>query len=211
MEGINIPSVSVAAHLVDATVNILPNLVGALIVWIFGLALAWVLSKISKEILVRLQVDRRLHLPSKGIFSTAEVIPIIIFWAIMLLAIQEGLNILELKVLSQFFGSIVNFLGGLTEAMIIVIAGYALTDYVTRQIKATKRPFADIIANSLFFLMMYITVAIALPFIGIDTTLINAILVIILGSLGLGFAIALGLGLKDTIARLAKSYERKVK
>ena len=127
-----------------------------------------------------------------------------------LIGVQEGLTQLGLEVLSSLFGSVVGFLGGLIKAIVVIVIGYALTDYVSKSIRDTKKPFSDLLANSVFFLMMYITIAMALPMIGIDTTLINAILLIILGSIGLGLAIAIGLGLKDTIARLAKKYERKL-
>jgi len=195
--------------LVNASVSLLPNLIGATVVWIAGMILAWIFAKVTKEILLRLHVDRRLHLPTKGIFSTAEIFPAVVFWSIFLVGVQQGLDQLGLSVLSDFFGQVVSFLGGLVEALVVIIVGYALTDYVSRSIRETKKPFAELIANVVFFLMMYIVVAIALPFVGIETTLINAILIIILGSIGLGLAIAIGLGLKDTIARLAKKYEKE--
>ncbi|MCD6403234.1 MAG: hypothetical protein J7K98_02815 [Candidatus Aenigmarchaeota archaeon] len=208
MNGMSI--VTALGQLVNSTLAILPSLVGATIIWISGLVLAWVLSKITKEILLRLRVDKRLNLPAKGIFSTAEVFPTIVFWAVFLISVQEGLSQLGLEVLSTFFGNVVSFLGGIIEALVIILVGYALTDYVTKNIRETKKPFSEIIANFVFFIMMYIVFALALPFIGIDTTLINAILVIILASIGIGLAIAIGLGLKDTIARIAKKYEKQL-
>jgi hypothetical protein len=64
--------------------------------------------------------------------------------------------------------------------------------------------YSDIVAKILFFLILYISIAMALPLVGIDPTLVNNILLVIIGSVGLGLAIAIGLGLKDTIARMAK-------
>ena len=209
-DGMNNSVMLALGQLVNSTVSILPGLIGAVIIWIGGLALAWVLSKITKEVLLRIKIDKRLNLPAKGIFSLSEILPLIIFWAVFLIGVQEGLTQLGLEVLSSLFGSVVGFLGGLIKAIVVIVIGYALTDYVSKSIRDTKKPFSDLLANSVFFLMMYITIAMALPMIGIDTTLINAILLIILGSIGLGLAIAIGLGLKDTIARLAKKYERKL-
>jgi hypothetical protein len=63
----------------------------------------------------------------------------------------------------------------------------------------------------IFFLVLYVSIALALPFVGIDPTLINWILIVIVASLGVGLAIAIGLGLKDVIADVARGYSRKFK
>jgi hypothetical protein len=51
----------------------------------------------------------------------------------------------------------------------------------------------------------------ALPLMGIETFIVNAVLLVIVGSVGLGLAIAIGWGLRDTIAAMAKKYERKLR
>jgi uncharacterized membrane protein YoaK (UPF0700 family) len=100
--------------------------------------------------------------------------------------------------------SILAFIPGLTKAIIVVIVGYALAEYVRRQVEASVITYSETVAKVLFFLILYIGIAMALPLVGIDPTLVNNILLIIVGSVGLGMAIAVGLGLKDTITRMAK-------
>ena len=54
-----------------------------------------------------------------------------------------------------------------------------------------------------FFFIVYISVAIALPLVGISGQLLEYILLIIVGSAGLGFAIAIGLGMKTLFQDIA--------
>jgi hypothetical protein len=52
-------------------------------------------------------------------------------------------------------------------------------------------------------------VALALPFVKIDPTLINWLLIVVMASIGFGLALAIGLGLKDVVAESAKVYARR--
>ena len=61
----------------------------------------------------------------------------------------------------------------------------------------------------IFFLIIYLSIALALPFVGINPTLINNILLVAIGSVGLGIAIALGWGLKDVVREAAQDYAKK--
>ncbi len=73
----------------------------------------------------------------------------------------------------------------------------------------TKTLYGDIVGNVIFFLILYVSVALALPFVGIDTQLINWILIVVVASLGLGMAIAIGLGLKDVVRDIGKTYSKR--
>ncbi len=89
--------------------------------------------------------------------------------------------------------------------MVVVAAGYALARYIEELISDSDFVYAHLMSRVFFFMIIYIAIALALPKVGLDATLVNNILLIIVGSIGLGFAIALGLGLKDTIAELART------
>jgi len=64
--------------------------------------------------------------------------------------------------------------------------------------------YSGLIGSGIFFLTIYIAIALALPLLGIDPTLINNLLLVIVGSFGIGIALAIGFGLKDVVARWAK-------
>jgi len=207
----NVDVITPVTTLLSTVIGILPNLVAATITLFFGLVFGWMLGKITKNILLKLELDKKLKLPRRGIFSPTEMVPVVISWIIYLVAIQQGFEQLEMAVLQQYVGSIIGVIVNLVKATIVVIVGYVLAGYISVRIKESKVLYSEVIAKVVFLLIVYVTVALALPFVGLDTTLINAILLVIVFSIGLGMAIALGLGLKDTVARMARRYERKMK
>jgi hypothetical protein len=118
--------------------------------------------------------------------------------------------VLGIAALVNVVGAIIAFLPGLIGGIIVVIVGYIIGDYIRKQIEASKILYSDLVGKGLFFLIIYVSVALALPLVGIDPTLVNNILLIIIASVGIGLAIALGLGLKDSVAELVKTYQKKI-
>jgi hypothetical protein len=209
MENVNV--IEPLTKLWLSIVDFLPSLVGSAIILFAGVVTGWILGRIVKEILVRFRIDERLKLPKRGIFSTRDVFPLITSWIIYLAFIQEALKQLRITMLTNFVSGIMRFLAGVLEGIIIILIGYAFGEYVSRKIRETKTPYSELVAKAVFFLVLYIAIALALPFVGIDPFIVNAILLVIIGSVGVGLAIAIGLGLKDTIARIAKKYESKLR
>lgn len=201
--------------LFEATVNFLPKLAASLVLITTGIIVGWLFGRITKEILRRLKIDRRLKLPERGLLSTEGVFPPIVNWGIFLLFLQEALMQLGIVVLTSFLQELLSFIVGLIMSAIVIVVGYLLGNYLATKIKETKTKYSEIVGSVVLFLIVYIAVALSLPFICIgerclDPFIINSILLIMLGSIGLGLAIAIGLGLKDVIAVMVKKYLRKL-
>lgn len=191
--------------------SILLNVIGALIVLLIGWGVGLAIGRITKEILLKLKVDRYIARGKKPLFRLSDIFSLIFKWSFYLLAIWIAVGIIGIPALYDVMEAItMNFIPGLIKAVILIIVGYALGEYIKRQIELSKVPYSDIMGRVIFFLVIYIAIAMALPLIGIDPTLVNYTLLIIVGSFGLGMAIAIGWGLKDTIAALAKKYQKKV-
>jgi hypothetical protein len=189
---------------VNSTIDFLPKLVASLILLAIGWLVGGVIGRVIKEILTRFKVDHYLAKGKKLVIKLSDILPLIFRWTVYLMFIQAAVQTLGITTLVVALDSILTFIPGLVKAIIVVLAGYALAEYVRRQVEASMITYSDIVAKILFFLILYIAIAMALPLVGIDPTLVNNILLIIIGSFGLGIAIAIGLGLKDTIATMAK-------
>ena len=182
----------------------IPKLIGACILLAIGWVLGKVVGRITKEVLIRLKVDQHIFKGKRPPFKLSSVFGLIFSWAIYLVFIQAAVEVLEVPALASFFQSILEFLPGLVKAILIIAVGYGVAEYVGRGIESSEMVYSDLVGKFLFFLVLYIAVTMALPQVGIDPTLLNNLLLIIVGSLGLGFAIAIGLGLKDVIAKMVK-------
>ena len=202
--------VTILNRLWESTVNFMPNLVGALILLAIGWVVGTIVGRITREILRRLKVDEYITRSRRPFFRVSDIFKVIVEWSIYLAFIQAAVGVLGIGPLESFFEGILAFIPGLIKAIITIIVGYAIANYVSSKIKESKVSYSDLLGNALFFLIVYVSVALALPSIGIDPFIVNAILLVILGTVGIGLAIAIGLGLKDVVAKAAKKYFRKL-
>ena len=103
-----------------------------------------------------------------------------------------------------------SFIPRIIGASLILVVGYALGEYIKGHIKSTKTLWGTITAKVLFFFILYVSIALALPILGINASLVNNILLVVIASVGLGLAIAMGLGLKDAVSDISKRYVKKL-
>ncbi len=191
-------------------IEFIPNLIAAALLISIGWVIGAVVSRITKEILIRFKVDRYIG-KRTPIFKLSDVFPLVFEWTVYLVFIQASVGVLGVTALEEFVSMIIGFIPGLIEAVIIVILGYAFAEYIEREIERGKTIYSDIMGKAVFWLIQYVAVALALPLVGIDAMLVNSILLIIIGAFGAGIAIAVGLGLKDVIRDFAKKRVRKMR
>jgi len=187
----------------------LPNMITAIIILLIGFVVGKVVGKMAKEILVRVKIDNYITGKEKFILKISELGSIIARWLIYIWFIQLGVAALQVAEITAITMSAVDFLFGAVGAVIIILVGYIFAYFVKEKVVHSKTFYGDIIGNLIFFLIVYVSVALALPFVKIDPTLVNWLLIVIVASLGLGLAIAIGLGLKDVVAETAKGYSRR--
>ena len=194
----------------EGLVSYIPNIIAAVILLFIGWVIGKILGMLTREILKRLKAD--IYFKFGRGFEVSKIFGLIVSWIIYLAFIQAAVSreVLGISTLELFVGQVLAFIPGVLEGMIIILVGYILAKYVQGQVIATKAEYSKFIGQVIFFFTIIITVALALPFVGIDPSLINNIIVILVGSIGIGIAIALGLGLKDTVANLAKKYIKKI-
>jgi len=187
----------------------LPALITSIIILIIGFVVGKVVGRIAKEILVRVKIDNYISEKEKFKLKISDLGSLISKWVIYIWFIQLGVSALGISEFTQLTISAVDFLFGAVGAVIIILVGYIFAYFVKEKVIHSKTFYGDIVGNLIFFLIIYVSVALALPFVKIDPTLVNWLLIVIVASLGLGLAIAIGLGMKDVVAETARGYSRK--
>lgn len=203
--------VDILATLTDQTAAFLPNLVGAVILLIIGLVLGKIIGRVVKEFLLRIKLDYYVSETHKPMISLADIFSLLVRWWIYLGFVAAAVSVLSITALESWVIKILNFVPSIIGASLILVSGYVLAEYIRGHLKKTNSVYSLVVAKILFFFIIYVAIALALPVLGIPSTLIGNILLIIIASIGVGVAIALGLGMKDAVAEISKRYVKKMK
>ena len=204
---------TVLGGLGDSVIVFLPNLISAVILLIIGLVVGKILGRVVKELLERVNLDYFITEQKKPVVSLTNLFTVITRWWIYLGFITAALSneVLGIPALASWTAQITAFIPKIIGASAIIIAGYALAEYIKLHLKGTNKLWAMVTGKVIFFFVLYVGVALALPVLGIPATLVNNILLVIVGSIGLGLAIALGLGLKGAVDVISRKYVSKIK
>jgi len=202
------PIVQILSNFATQVANFVPNVISAIILLVIGLVVGKIAGRVTKEVVVRSRVEKYITEGRKLPVSLADILSVIVRWWIYLAFITAALSreVLGIPTLAEWIARINAFIPNVVGAVVIMVVGYAIGEYIRQQIERSATLHAGIVARVVYFFILYVAVAMALPVLGIPATLVNAILLAIVGSISLGLAIAIGLGLKDVIAEAARSY-----
>jgi hypothetical protein len=196
----------------DSFFGFLPNLLGFLVILLIGYIVARVVKGVLTKVLEKVGLDRALHSGQSGQYvekvspgaSPSKLIGTIAFWFVFLGAISLAVSALKIPALTTFVSAIYGYLPNVIAAVIIfVIAGAiagAVAGLATRTMGDT--PTGKLVATVAPVLIMAIAVFMILNQLRIAPEIVTITYGVLLGSLGLGMALAFGLGGRETAARL---------
>ena len=187
-----------------------PSLVAAFIFILFGLFIARVVSSVLEKFLRRIKLDD--YTSSVGINellirfgfgkSFSRMVSFIVYWALLLVFFVTAADILSLTAISEILRRfVIEFLPKMTAAIFIGFGGLMLArflgDVVLNSAVANNLKGGRSLSRIVNFVIIVFTVIAAIEQLGIKMKMIIGGLNILLASLGLAFAIAVGLGAKD--------------
>lgn len=201
----------VLSALLGNMIMVIPGIVGALVVLVFGYIIAASLGWAVEAALNRLKVDRRLHKMCKvdlGKFEISGITGTITKWYIFIVFLGTAVKLVNLDPLSGFLMIIVNWLPNLIVAVIMLLGALLLGDYVQAKIRRTKIKGAVWVGRIVYWSIVILIGVIALNQIGINVSLLENVILLIVGSLAVGLSLALGislgLGMKDEAKKMVK-------
>lgn len=127
-------------------------------------------------------------------------------WLVYFAALLQAAEILQVKAFTDLLQKLVIWIPDVITAIAIFLAGYGIAIYTKDQVIGSETLYADLLGKTVFFFVLLVSLSTALAQVEIDTTLLNNILLVIVASAGLAFAIAAGWGLKDVFQEEAQRY-----
>ena len=193
-----------------AFVNYIPAIVAALLFIVFGLFIARLLSSLLEQFLKKIKLDS--HTSQVGINeimvrfgfgrSPSAILGFIVYWSLIMVFFVTAANILNLNVISDILERfIVGFIPRIVAAIFIAFGGLMfakfMADVVTNSATANNLRGGKSLSRIVNFVILVFTAIAAVEQLGIEMKIIRSSLNILFASLGLAFAIAVGLGAKD--------------
>ena len=201
-------------------VEMLPRVVGAIIALIIGWIAGRALGKAVSNVLDKVGVDDALRptifgrvLERSGI-TTVGFFDLIVRWFVYLIAIFAAVDILQITILTEYMSMVVAYLPNLIAGVILLIAGFIVTDYIADFMKKVgeeaKIAYSRLFADGLRLVLYSVVIILALSQMKVDVSILYIFATALAWGtalcVGVGLGIALGWGFKDVIAKSAEEW-----
>lgn len=200
-----------------------PTLVGAIIILVIG----WMIAKLLETVVVRALKAVRLDVASDkaGIsnilaqgdikLTLSELLGAIVYWLLVLVVISTALNALNLMIAADIISRLVAYVPNIIAAIFVLVLGSFLASFVSSIVRTAASNAglerAKLLAQITQTVLIVFAVIIAIEQLNIATTLIALAVNVILASIGIGIALAFGLGCKDIAGRFVSDLINKMK
>jgi hypothetical protein len=201
----------------------LPSVLGATVLLLAGWGVARLLryttAHITERILARLAstrpMDTRVQQPRS--YSAAPAIASrIVFWMVMLFFILAATQVLQLQIVSSLLEAITNYLPRLIVGLLILFIGLWFAEVTRALLKRSSRNLGieqgDVLGRLGQVLVLLIVFSMAAGQVGIDNTLLVALVVtlfaVVLGAIALAFAFGARVSIENLLAAqsIAQTY-----
>ena len=199
-------------------VSVLLVVIVLIIGWIISGAVKAIVTKglrMAKldELSVRIELD---NLLAKGgiKYSLSELIGVICYWLGILITFMVALTFVNIAT-SNILDKIVSYIPSIISAIFILILGMFFATLLRNLVLATASNagigYASFLAKVTEVIVRLFTVLMALEQLRIGVRISEIIVSIVLGSVGLGCALAFGLGCRDMAAKFMGELSEKMK
>jgi small-conductance mechanosensitive channel len=142
--------------------------------------------------------------------SMPAIVGTITFWLLMCVFFMAAFNFLELTSLSSAMAQVINYIPKLIVAAVVVVVGLLVASLV-RGVVATSADrvgisYAQYLANACYYVLAFLTFIAAFGQLQIEFPLLEKLILIAFGALGIGFGLSFGLGGRDVMAGILAGY-----
>jgi len=202
-------------------VALVPNIIGAIIVFIIGLFVAEGLGRMVGSILKKVYVDQVVDraglkkiLEKIGFkLEVSRALGLLITWFLYAVVLIATAEILNLNQISEFFKAVVLYIPNVIISVVILVVGIVISNFIFTLVKETalsaKLSSADFLAAVAKWAILVFTFMAALVQLRVATELIQILFTGVVFMLALAGGIAFGLGGKDKAKGLLDKIDKR--
>jgi Na+-driven multidrug efflux pump len=201
----------------------IPRLLVGLVLLVALVAVAKIVERLLRVVLVRLRfdslleqagVDKLLH--RVGIRQSLNlVLPRLAYFLLLFLFARTAADALGLNAISEAIASMFAYLPNVVAAVLLVVVGTSVSQFagrtVTQAAEESGIEFARQLGSLVSGLLLFVVGVMAIGQLRFDTDMVRIVTVCTLSGLALAFGLSVGLGTRDITRNvLAGFYARKV-
>jgi Conserved TM helix len=209
------------AGALNTFLSAIPRIIGFAVVLIVG----WIVSSLlGRGVEVLLHAVRFNDLARRSGFAgfvqkmgvkddSAGVIASIVKWFVRLITLVVAFDTLGLPAVSGILQQLLLWLPNLVVALVVLVIGGLAANALSKLVRGATAEAGfsnpDLLATVAKVAVWGFTIVVAVNQLGIATTLINTLLVGLIGAFSIAFGLAFGLGGRDRAAQLLDSWGRR--
>ena len=194
-------------RLLSTLTEFVPRLMGAAVVLLVALVVAWLLQRLAARSLESLGLDELFE--STGASESLRqlgyeggpsgLLGTVLFWGVMLTGVAGSLSVFGLSSLESTMDQLVNLSGRALVALVILIAGVMgagwLSELVAREAESAGLRGTGVFRRVVFYTVFAVCALLAAGQLGLETYILVLLAVVVLATVGLVAALSLGQGL----------------
>jgi len=199
-----------------ALIELLPNLIGALAIFLIGFLVARLIRVLVPRLIKKLPtiiLNQRIRTRVSNYIDEkpiSKVIAGILYWILIFFFLTIATETLGLPVVTTWLSGIGGYLPKILSAFLIgvigVMGGMILRDVTATAATSAGIEYGNVLGKLVQISVILVTILIGMDQIGIDITLLINVVVITLAAVLFGGALAFGLGAKTSVSNILASY-----
>ncbi len=199
-------------------VEFLPALIGAVLILVVGWFISGLLANLIERGLKAVGFENAVERSGIGDFirrsgtkmTTSGVIATLVKYFIFLIFVQAAANVIGIPQLTEIINRIILFIPNVIIAMAIIVIGSLIAKFLSGLVRSSVSELGvgnpNLLATLTNYIVIGFSVIAAIDQLGIAATLINTLLIGLIGSVALAIGLAFGLGGRDVAAQITQKW-----
>ncbi len=217
---------SIIQPFLQTMVSFAANLILAIVVFVIGYLISVGIGRIVSEVLKSIKFNKlfdkegwhKALLRANVDVNPSEFIGAIFKWVFVIVSLLVAVDILKLVQFGMVLTEVLNYLPNVIVASLIFVVAVIISDIIEKVIRVSVEKMkvgygyiaSSIVKWAIWIFTIFLILDQLLPNSDLIKTLYMAIVWGIVGSVGLGVAIAIGLGGKEVAAEFLMDIKRKI-
>lgn len=201
-----------ASAIVSSIFAMIPNVLGAIVIIAIGVIIAKLVAKLLENLLAGVGADTLIEkvtgTPAKK-FILSKVISAVVKYVLVIVFLVQGINVLNLPVLTEIGGAVIGYMPAALSAVIIVTIGL-FAGNTAEAVIAKKFPEAKMCAVVAKVAIYVLTAFLCLSQLGVASAIVETTFILIIAAVCVAVAIAFGVGGRTFAANTLEKLEKKI-